>query len=333
MMVQFSFIIPVYNRPQEIKELLESFKQVRTSKSFEIVIVEDGSTLCCSEIVTSFNDDLTISYYQKPNTGPGDSRNFGMRLAKGDYFIILDSDVLLPTHYLETVTKFLENRYVDCFGGADTAHDSFTPLQKAINYSMTSFLTTGGIRGNTKGVQEFEPRSFNMGISRKAFEATQGFAKIHPGEDPDISQRIIKAGFETAFIPGAAVFHKRRVSWRSFAVQVYKFGMVRPILNKWHPDASKITFWFPTLYIFFALGSLLLGIFYTWLFLCPLATYLVVVLIDAIYKTRSLFIGFMSIGAMFIQFFGYGYGFLKATIFVHWLEKDPQKQFPRLFFK
>ncbi len=332
-MVQFSFIIPVYNRPQEIKELLESFKQVRTSKSFEIVIVEDGSTLCCSEIVTSFNDDLTISYYQKPNTGPGDSRNFGMRLAKGDYFIILDSDVLLPTHYLETVTKFLENRYVDCFGGADTAHDSFTPLQKAINYSMTSFLTTGGIRGNTKGVQEFEPRSFNMGISRKAFEATQGFAKIHPGEDPDISQRIIKAGFETAFIPGAAVFHKRRVSWRSFAVQVYKFGMVRPILNKWHPDASKITFWFPTLYIFFALGSLLLGIFYTWLFLCPLATYLVVVLIDAIYKTRSLFIGFMSIGAMFIQFFGYGYGFLKATIFVHWLEKDPQKQFPRLFFK
>tara|TARA_B100000787_G_scaffold104862_1_gene77729 strand:- start:57752 stop:58753 length:1002 start_codon:yes stop_codon:yes gene_type:complete len=333
MMVQFSFIIPVYNRPQEIKELLESFKQVRTSKSFEIVIVEDGSTLCCSEIVTSFKDDLTISYYQKPNTGPGDSRNFGMRLAKGDYFIILDSDVLLPTHYLETVTKFLENRYVDCFGGADTAHDSFTPLQKAINYSMTSFLTTGGIRGNTKGVQEFEPRSFNMGISRKAFEATQGFAKIHPGEDPDISQRIIKAGFETAFIPGAAVFHKRRVSWRSFAVQVYKFGMVRPILNKWHPDASKITFWFPTLYIFFALGSLLLGIFYTWLFLCPLATYLVVVLIDAIYKTRSLFIGFMSIGAMFIQFFGYGYGFLKATIFVHWLEKDPQKQFPRLFFK
>ena len=332
-MVQFSFIIPVYNRPQEIKELLESFKQVRTSKSFEIVIVEDGSNLCCSEIVTSFNDDLTISYYQKPNTGPGDSRNFGMRLAKGDYFIILDSDVLLPTHYLETVTKFLENRYVDCFGGADTAHDSFTPLQKAINYSMTSFLTTGGIRGNTKGVQEFEPRSFNMGISRKAFEATQGFAKIHPGEDPDISQRIIKAGFETAFIPGAAVFHKRRVSWRSFAVQVYKFGMVRPILNKWHPDASKITFWFPTLYIFFALGSLLLGIFYTWLFLCPLATYLVVVLIDAIYKTRSLFIGFMSIGAMFIQFFGYGYGFLKATIFVHWLEKDPQKQFPRLFFK
>ena len=331
-MVQFSFIIPVYNRPQEIKELLESFKQVRTSKSFEIVIVEDGSTLCCSEIVTSFKDDLTISYYQKPNTGPGDSRNFGMRLAKGDYFIILDSDVLLPTHYLETVTKFLENRYVDCFGGADTAHDSFTPLQKAINYSMTSFLTTGGIRGNTKGVQEFEPRSFNMGISRKAFEATQGFAKIHPGEDPDISQRIIKAGFETAFIPGAAVFHKRRVSWRSFAVQVYKFGMVRPILNKWHPDASKITFWFPTLYIFFALGSLLLGIFYTWLFLCPLATYLVVVLIDAIYKTRSLFIGFMSIGAMFIQFFGYGYGFLKATIFVHWLEKRSPKAVSKIIF-
>jgi glycosyltransferase involved in cell wall biosynthesis len=333
MIVQFSFIIPVYNRPQEIKELLESFKQVRTTETFEIVIIEDGSTLSSSEIVTSFKDDLTIAYYQKPNTGPGDSRNFGMRLAKGNYFIILDSDVLMPPDYFETVTKFLATRFVDCFGGSDTAHDSFTPLQKAINYTMTSFLTTGGIRGNTRRVQQFEPRSFNMGISKEAFEATQGFAKIHPGEDPDISQRIIKAGFETAFIPGAAVFHKRRVSWGSFAVQVYKFGMVRPILNKWHPDAAKITFWFPTLFMFFTLGSLLLGFFYSWLCLYPLATYLGVILIDATHKTKSLFIGCIAVSTIFIQFFGYGYGFLKATVYVHWLQKDPQKQFPRLFFK
>jgi glycosyltransferase involved in cell wall biosynthesis len=332
-MIQFSFIIPVYNRPHEIKELLESFKALTTSDAFEIVIIEDGSTLCCSEIVTNYKDVLDISYYQKPNTGPGDSRNFGMGLAKGNYFIILDSDVLLPPDYLEQVSTFLKHSYVDCFGGADAAHDSFTNLQKAINYTMTSFLTTGGIRGSKKAVQHFEPRSFNMGLSKVAFEATLGFAKIHPGEDPDLSHRIIKAGFQTSFVPDIAVFHKRRVSWSSFMLQVKKFGLVRPILNKWHPQGAKITFWLPTLFVLFTLASMLLGIFYGWLFLLPLVSYMAVIFADVSLKTKSIAVGFMAILAMFIQFFGYGYGFLKATIFIHWLEKDPQKQFPRLFFK
>ena len=332
-MIQFSFIIPVYNRPHEIKELLESFKALTTSDAFEIVIIEDGSTLCCSEIVTNYKDVLDISYYQKPNTGPGDSRNFGMGLAKGNYFIILDSDVLLPPDYLEQVSIFLKHSYVDCFGGADAAHDSFTDLQKAINYTMTSFLTTGGIRGSKKAVQHFEPRSFNMGLSKVAFEATLGFAKIHPGEDPDLSHRIIKAGFQTSFVPDIAVFHKRRVSWSSFMLQVKKFGLVRPILNKWHPQGAKITFWLPTLFVLFTLASMLLGIIYGWLFLLPLVSYMAVIFADASLKTKSIAVGFMAILAMFIQFFGYGYGFLKATIFIHWLEKDPQKQFPRLFFK
>ena len=332
-MIQFSFIIPVYNRPHEIKELLESFKALTTSDAFEIVIIEDGSTLCCSEIVTNYKDVLDISYYQKPNTGPGDSRNFGMGLAKGNYFIILDSDVLLPPDYLEQVSTFLKHSYVDCFGGADAAHDSFTNLQKAINYTMTSFLTTGGIRGSKKAVQHFEPRSFNMGLSKVAFEATLGFAKIHPGEDPDLSHRIIKAGFQTSFVPDIAVFHKRRVSWSSFMLQVKKFGLVRPILNKWHPQGAKITFWLPTLFVLFTLASMLLGIIYGWLFLLPLVSYMAVIFADASLKTKSITVGFMAILAMFIQFFGYGYGFLKATIFIHWLEKDPQKQFPRLFFK
>ena len=332
-MIQFSFIIPVYNRPHEIKELLESFKALTTSDAFEIVIIEDGSTLCCSEIVTNYKDVLDISYYQKPNTGPGDSRNFGMGLAKGNYFIILDSDVLLPPDYLEQVSTFLKHSYVDCFGGADAAHDSFTNLQKAINYTMTSFLATGGIRGSKKAVQHFEPRSFNMGLSKVAFEATLGFAKIHPGEDPDLSHRIIKAGFQTSFVPDIAVFHKRRVSWSSFMLQVKKFGLVRPILNKWHPQGAKITFWLPTLFVLFTLASMLLGIIYGWLFLLPLVSYMAVIFADASLKTKSIAVGFMAILAMFIQFFGYGYGFLKATIFIHWLEKDPQKQFPRLFFK
>ncbi|CAI8347980.1 MAG: Putative glycosyltransferase EpsH [Flavobacteriaceae bacterium] len=332
-MIQFSFIIPVYNRPHQIKELLESFKALKYSSAYEIVIVEDGSTICSSEIVASYQDVLDISYYQKPNSGPGDSRNFGMNLAKGNYYIILDSDVLLPPDYLEHVSAFLKHSYVDCFGGADAAHHSFTNLQKAINYTMTSFLTTGGIRGSKKAVQHFEPRSFNMGISKKAFEATLGFAKIHPGEDPDLSHRITKAGFETAFVPNIAVFHKRRVSWSSFMLQVKKFGLVRPILNKWHPQGAKITFWLPTLFICLSVVSMLLGIFYCWLFLLPLVSYVSFIFADASLKTKNTGIGFMAVLAMFIQFFGYGYGFLKSTIYIHWLEKDPQKQFPSLFFK
>ena len=332
-MIQFSFIIPVYNRPHQIKELLESFKALKYSSAYEIVIVEDGSTICSSEIVASYQDVLDISYYQKPNSGPGDSRNFGMNLAKGNYYIILDSDVLLPPDYLEYVSAFLKHSYVDCFGGADAAHHSFTNLQKAINYTMTSFLTTGGIRGSKKAVQHFEPRSFNMGISKKAFEATLGFAKIHPGEDPDLSHRITKAGFETAFVPNIAVFHKRRVSWSSFMLQVKKFGLVRPILNKWHPQGAKITFWLPTLFICLSVVSMLLGIFYCWLFLLPLVSYASFIFADASLKTKNTGIGFMAVLAMFIQFFGYGYGFLKSTIYIHWLEKDPQKQFPSLFFK
>ena len=333
MMIQFSFIIPVYNRPHQIKELLESFKALKYSSAYEIVIVEDGSTICSSEIVASYQDVLDISYYQKLNSGPGDSRNFGMSLAKGNYYIILDSDVLLPPDYLEHVSAFLKHSYVDCFGGADAAHHSFTNLQKAINYTMTSFLTTGGIRGSKKAVQHFEPRSFNMGISKKAFEATLGFAKIHPGEDPDLSHRITKAGFETAFVPNIAVFHKRRVSWSSFMLQVKKFGLVRPILNKWHPQGAKITFWLPTLFICLSVVSMLLGIFYCWLFLLPLVSYVSFIFADASLKTKNTGIGFMAVLAMFIQFFGYGYGFLKSTIYIHWLEKDPQKQFPSLFFK
>ena len=196
----YSFIIPVYNRPQEIKELLESLANLTYSGDFEIVIVEDGSTVKCDEVVLLFQDSLDISYYYKPNSGPGDSRNFGMKKANGNYFIILDSDCLLPPQYLQEVDKALNNVYLDCFGGPDAAHSSFTSLQKAINYVMTSYLTTGGIRGKKNAVQRFEPRSFNMGISKKAFMASGGFGKIHPGEDPDLSQRLLQKGFAIGFI-------------------------------------------------------------------------------------------------------------------------------------
>ncbi|WP_114491515.1 glycosyltransferase [Candidatus Ulvibacter alkanivorans] len=332
MSLMYSFVIPVYNRPEEIQELLESFLALTYTKPYEIVIVEDGSSETSEEIVKKYKDKLPISYYFKPNSGPGPSRNYGMQRAKGNYFIILDSDCLLPPHYLSTVAKYLENDYYDCYGGADAAHSSFTALQKAINYVMTSFLTTGGIRGKSKQVHHFEPRSFNMGISKIAFEKTAGFGKIHPGEDPDLSQRIEKNGFKTTFIPNAFVYHKRRISWKKFYTQVKKFGLVRPILTTWHPNSAKITFWFPSVFVLFSMASVVFAIAVHWMFILPLLLYVGAIGIDSTFKNKSAYIGLLSMFAVFVQFFGYGLAFLQATFFIRLLKKNPQQQYPKLFF-
>ena len=250
----FSFIIPVFNRPEEIRELLESFCALESPKTFEIVIVEDGSTLDSKLIVDHFQELLKISYYAKENSGPGHSRNYGMERAKGRYFIILDSDCILPPKYLEAVISKLDSHYVDGFGGPDAAKDSFTEFQKAINFSMTSYMTTAGIRGGKIPIENYEPRSFNMGISKEAFQATGGFGRIHPGEDPDLSIRLKEMGYRLHFIPEAFVFHKRRITLESFYTQVNKFGQARPILNKWHPQSKRLTYWFPAV---FSLGLML----------------------------------------------------------------------------
>lgn len=333
MQLQFSFIIPVYNRPDEVQELLQSFADLNTKTDYEIVIVEDGSSLSSKKVVESFKNELNISYFFKENSGPGDSRNFGMQHAKGNYFIILDSDCILPNNYLIKVEKSLEKAYVDCFGGPDAAHSSFTNLQKAINFSMTSFITTGGIRGNKNSVDEFQPRSFNMGLSKKAFEASSGFGRIHPGEDPDLSIRLWDLGFITKLIPEAFVYHKRRISWSKFYQQVNKFGMVRPILNKWHPQTKKITYWFPTLFCLgFIVSILLFFINFKWLLLAYLI-YFVLAFIMALVSTKSIIVSVNALVAIGIQFVGYGYGFLKSTIAVNLLNKKPEEYFPNLFFK
>ena len=332
MNLEYSFIIPIYNRPDEIKELLDSFSNLRFSRDYEIVIVEDGSSIPCLKVVQEYTDTLNISYYSKSNSGPGPSRNFGMRKAKGNYFLILDSDCLVPPQYLEVVHNELRTSYVDFFGGPDAAMDSFSDIQKAINYTMTSVLTTGGIRGGRNANDTFQPRSFNMGISKNAFEKSEGFGKIHPGEDPDLVLRLWKMGFQSRLISDAFVYHKRRISWSKFHTQVYKFGMVRPILNTWHKGTSKVTYWFPTLFALGALGSvalMVLGIVLP-LLLCGL--YITIVFMHAIILTRSVKVAMLSIVALFIQFFGYGYGFLKSTFFVSWLKRNPKKEFPELFF-
>ena len=333
MQLQFSFIIPVYNRPDEIQELLQSFEDLKTDQAFEIVIVEDGSTISSKSIVEQFESRLDIAYYFKENSGPGDSRNYGMKRAKGNYFIILDSDCILPQGYLQAVVTGLTAGYVDCFGGPDAAHQSFTKLQKAINFAMTSFITTGGIRGSKSSVNRFQPRSFNMGISKKAFIASNGFGKIHPGEDPDLSIRLWNLGFETKLIPEAFVFHKRRISWNKFYRQVYKFGMVRPILNKWHPATSKITYWFPSLFCLGAIASLLLFLFGVNWVLQAYLLYFIFTFLVACVTTKSLHVALLAMVAVGVQFFGYGYGFLKSTLAVGVLNKKPQDHFPELFFE
>ena len=330
---EYSFIIPVYNRPDEGDERLASMTAFESDFPFEVCIIEDGSKQDCKEVVAQYADRLNITYHYKDNSGPGPSRNYGMSKAKGNYFIILDSDVIMPADYLTVVDKALNENYLDCFGGADAAHESFSDLQKAINYSMTSLLTTGGIRGNKKAVQQFEPRSFNMGISKETFLATAGFGKIHPGEDPDLSWRIKKAGFKTGFIAGAAVFHKRRISWPKFKQQVTKFGMVRPILNRWHPESRKITFWFPSLFVLGFVASIVFAIVGVWWFLALYGLYFSLLLLHAIITTKSLKIGFMALWATVVQFYSYGTAFIKSNWYIGLLKKDPKAVFPHLFFK
>lgn len=333
MNLSYSFIIPVYNRPDEIKELLESFLHQTYTADYEIVIIEDGSTLSSESVINTFKEQLHISYYQKLNSGPGDSRNYGMKRAKGNYFIVLDSDCILPAQYLEEVKKSLQDDYVGCYGGPDAAHASFSLVQKAINYAMTSVLTTGGIRGNKTAVGKFQPRSFNMGISKTVFEAVGGYGNIHPGEDPDLTIRIWNKGYDTKLIPEAFVYHKRRIDWNKFFIQVNKFGMVRPILNKWYPQTSKVTYWFPTFFCLAFISAIALWVFGISMPIFLFACYYVLIFSDSLIKNRSIAIALLSLLAVSIQFIGYGYGFLKSTLIINFSKKKPELLFPKLFFK
>jgi glycosyltransferase involved in cell wall biosynthesis len=330
----FSLIIPVYNRPDEVEELLESLSQLEYNYPFEVVIIEDGSSLPCNEVVQKYKEKLMLSYFFKENSGPGDSRNYGMTKAKGDYFIIFDSDCIVPKNYLTEVSKGLKDCYVDCFGGPDKALDSFSDTQKAINFAMTSFITTGGIRGGSEKIDKFQPRSFNMGLSRKAFEVSNGFGNIHPGEDPDLTIRLWDLGFETRLFPEAYVYHKRRIDWDKFTIQVNKFGKARPILNSWYPKYNKLTFFFPSFFIVgFGIALFSSLIFnHDFLLQCYFLYFIAVLLLSA-NENRSFRIGLLTIKAVWIQFYGYGTGFILSYFKIIILKQNPQITFPELFFK
>ncbi|SOS46866.1 glycosyltransferase [Tenacibaculum dicentrarchi] len=315
-MLKFSIIVPVYNRPKEIEELLESLTkqdfQENLKDAFEVIIIEDGSEKSSEEIVKSYKNRLNIRYFYKENSGAGASRNFGMQRASGTYFIILDSDVILPIQYLSEVKKGLKQQYTDAFGGADAAHSSFTDLQKAINYSMTSVLTTGGIRGKKKGIGKFQPRSFNLGISKKAFIKTAGFSRMKAGEDIDLTFRLWENDFETQLIEKAFVYHKRRSTIKQFFKQTFAFGTARPILNAKYPESAKLTYWFPSVFIIGFLVSLLLLSFGYWQFFILYLCYFTAIFIDAYRQNKSVNIAAKSKLTTLVQFTGYGLGFLKS---------------------
>lgn len=333
MEISYSFIIPVFNRPNEVKELLSSMQELKFDRTFEVVIVEDGSTVDSEKVVREFSSVLNISYYKKPNSGPGDSRNYGMKRATGNYFLILDSDVILPPYYLQEVDKALRNHFVHCFGGPDAAHGSFSLVQKAINYSMTSFVTTGGIRGGKQMVGKFQPRSFNMGLSREAFFNSGGYGVIHPGEDPDLALRLRKMGCETRLFSEAYVYHKRRIDWYKFFQQVYKFGLVRPILNKWHPESAKITFWFPAFFMLGFVLSLFLLVFGVPHLFLMFVLYFLLIFFHSLLLNNDAKIAAYSVWAVLVQFLGYGLGFCQSTYYLRILNETPEKRFPKLFFQ
>ena len=309
--LSFSVIVPVFNRPQEIEELLESLSNQDFEEDFEVLIIEDGSSIPCKDVIEKFQSKLRLQYHTKENSGPGGSRNFGMDKAQGNYYIFLDSDVILPKQYLSEVSKKLESSYTDAFGGPDAAHSKFTILQKAINYSMTSYLTTGGLRGHKKGVGKFQPRSFNMGISREVFQKTQGFSKMRVGEDIDLTFRLWEFGFETQYIENAYVYHKRRSTLKQFFNQTYAFGEARPILNRKHPSTLKMTYWFPSIFIVGLDVSIVMAIFGELTLFSCYYLYFLVLIIDASFK-NGIRVGALSVITTITQFLGYGLGFITS---------------------
>lgn len=311
----FSIIIPLYNRPLEIHELLLSLC-LQTFKSFEVLVIEDGSTLRAEDITVTYHNKLNIRYFYKPNSGQGFSRNYGMERAEGKFFIIFDSDIQVPEFYLELVHKSILERNLDAYGGPDASHPSFSPIQKAISYSMTSPFTTGGIRGGDKKVlKNFHPRSFNMGFSREVWEKTKGFILTRLGEDIEFSIRIKKLGFRSELIPKAIVYHKRRSNFWQFYKQVHFFGRARINVFKFFPREMKWIHFLPSLFTLI-LAFTLLSFLLLWdiMFLLGSSFFILfslAIFVDSSIKNKSLWVGFLSIWASFIQLIGYGMGFIK----------------------
>ena len=345
--MKYSIIVPVFNRPDEVDELLESLSN-QTLKDFEVIIVEDGSVKTCKDVCDKYADILVLYYYAKENSGPGQSRNYGAERANGDYLLILDSDVVLPEGYLQAVEDALRQNPVEAFGGPDAAHPSFTPVQKAISYSMTSFFTTGGIRGGKAKLDKFYPRSFNMGIRRDVYLQLGGFSKMRFGEDIDFSYRIVEAGYRPQLFPEAWVWHKRRTDFRKFFRQVYNSGIARINLEKRHPGTMKLVHLLPTVFTIGVIALILISavgralMYYVdrdqFYWMCfapwiPIILYSLLICIDSTIKNRSLRVGILSVPAAFVQLMGYGLGFIESWWKRCILKQDEFTAFEKNFYK
>lgn len=313
---RFSIVIPVYNRPDEISELLTSLTK-QTYKIFEVIIVEDGSAIRCDKVVDKFRDLLRIQYFFKPNSGPGPSRNFGFGYAKGEYLVVFDSDCIIPQQYFEVVERSIHENKWDAWGGPDKAHEEFTTLQRAMGYTMASVLTTGGIRGGKKRIGWFQPRSYNMGLSRKVFDVTGGFNFSHFAEDIELSIRMKKNGFKVGLIPEAYVYHKRRTNFKQFFRQVFNFGKGRVLIGTVHPEEVKLTHWFPALFFLGSIGLLLLPLVSFALFRIGMTiflVYLIAIFLHSLKQNKNLAVAILSIPSALLQLWGYGLGFLNETL-------------------
>ena len=345
--MKYSIIVPVYNRPDEVDELLESLSN-QTQKDFEVIIVEDGSVKTCKDVCDKYANILVLHYYAKENSGPGQSRNYGAERAIGEYLLILDSDVVLPTGYIEAISQSLATNPTEAFGGPDAAHPSFTSVQKAISYSMTSFFTTGGIRGGKAKLDKFYPRSFNMGIRRDVYLQLSGFSKMRFGEDIDFSYRIVEAGYHPQLFPKAWVWHKRRTDFRKFFRQVYNSGIARINLEKRHPGTMKLVHLLPTVFTVGVIGLILISAvgralmhyidreqFYWMCFApwIPILLYSILICIDSSIKNHSIKVGLLSIPAAFVQLMGYGLGFIESWWKRCILKKDEFQAFEKSFYK
>lgn len=345
--MKYSIIVPVFNRPDEVDELLQSLCE-QTVKDFEVLIIEDGSSKDCKSVTEKFDEKLDVKYFKKPNSGPGQSRNYGAERANGDFLIVLDSDVVLPNDYLMAVEDELLKNPTEAFGGPDTAHPSFTPVQKAISYSMTSFFTTGGIRGGKAKLDKFYPRSFNMGIRRDVYLKLGGFSKMRFGEDIDFSYRIVEAGYKPRLFPEAWVWHKRRTDFRKFFRQVYNSGIARINLEKRHPGTMKLVHLLPTVFTVGVIGLILISAigralmhyvdrdeFYWMCFApwIPIILYSILICTDSSIRNRNLKVGLLSVPAAFVQLMGYGFGFIESWWKRCLLKQDEFQAFERTFYK
>ena len=332
--MKYSIIVPVFNRPDEVDELLESLCS-QTVKDFEVVIVEDGSKNPCKDVCDKYASILDLHYYYKENSGPGQSRNYGVERARGEYVIILDSDVVLPEGFMVAVDSSISHQpsAIVAWGGPDASHPSFTSVQKAISYTMTSFFTTGGIRGGKAKLDKFYPRSFNMGIRRDVYQQLGGFSKMRFGEDIDFSYRIVEAGYQPRLFADAWVWHKRRTDFRKFFRQVYNSGIARINLEKRHPGTMKLVHLLPTVFTVGVIGCLLLAPFTYALSLLPVLLYSLLLFVGSSISNKSLWVGLLSIPAAFVQLMGYGFGFIEAWWKRCVLGKDEFQAFEKNFYK